>query len=575
MSSTQRAAIFARKSTEDREGLPNIAHQLDSARTWAKEHGYEVVREIVEEDISGALSYLERPGISEMLSQAQDGEFEAVIFTEVDRFARSQKESARILLDASDIGLDIITVETGGALRPFDGFDGVIDFIRGAGAQDERRRTKRRMVRGRIKKMKDGGWPGGPTPYGYALDEDKTLIVDESEAETVRMIFELALRPDLGSVLSVVQTLNDPDSEHHRVNRKLNPFTKTHVAAVLADEIYVGDGRAITMGGTNSKGEDLGVPEETVTIPAPSIIDRETFDTVQRALARRRKRYTVPDPEYHLYALSRRIVHIHPDGEVWGMGGEYPKGRRNERLYRCQASREKDVGCPGCSPPETPAYRRRTSVNASRVESYVIELGIRMIETPEVIEEMVDEAARTRLAIEATATTREGIQEKLESLDEERSRALDQNRKGWLTDSETERALNDIEQRREHLEGELAELDTKVETSDLVNDLARVLVNPDYVPDWASDWEPVQAGTIGPEDERWDRVMAGLKDEVEGRAPDQEPDELSEWARGWARHVVETLDLAVVVDSDGAIYATTEDPRIEGQPTKELSTDPG
>jgi len=557
---TKPAAIFARKSTTDRPGQPNIGAQLEATRAYAGANGFEVVKEFIEEDISGALSYLERPGIVEMLRDARAGLFDTVIFHKVDRFARDQRESARIILDAGDIGLGIVTVETKGELRPFDGFEGVLDTVRMAGAQDERKRSKERLVRGRIQGMRAGKWPGGPTPYSYVLNEDKTLTLDPDEAKTVRLIFDLATAPD-SSVTTVVRDLK----ARELVNRSKRDFSKTHIAEMLRDPMYAGRGRTVTMGGINDKGEDLQVPEETITIPAPGIIDSGTFATVQRRLERRSKRNNY-DTRFHTYALSGRVVHVHEDGSAWSMGGERP----DERLYRCMSAKPGAPGCPGTSPAGTPAYRRRTSVSAVQVERYMLDLGLRMLDSPEVIQEMADDATRTRLALESTQDTREELEKRLAALEGERRETLEQNRKGWLTGDETEKVLDDIGKRRADLEAELAEVGKKVSVEDIADLIRRITVNPDNVPGWF-DYEPPKAGTIAPGDPEWGPIMVGLRDEVRGEHPDVPASELSEWALSWCRHLAESLDLVVVVHPDGTIQATTTDPR-EGRTRTRLST---
>ena len=559
--SPKRAAVFARKSTEDRPGLPNINHQIEVTTRWAEARGYEVVAEFREEDVSGALSYLERPRIVDMLRRAKAGEFEAVVFSEVDRFGRDQREQTRILLDAGDIGLDIITVETDGILDPFGGFEGLVDVVRMAGAQEERRRIKKRMVRGRIEGMKNrNAWPGGPTPYATALTEDKQLVWEESESETVKTLFDLAQLPD-ASILNVHRDA----LKQGLLNRRARPFSKTHIGELLRDSIYATGERPITMGGVNRKGEDLGVPEQTITLAVQGgpLIDQAIFDAVQEQLTARRRRYYRPT-QAHYYPMRKRIVHVHPDGQVYGMGGEFPRsGRRVERLYRCTSKREYGIDCPGMSPPGTGAYRQRTSINAAYAESYILELGLQMIDQPELIQELADDAVRARLALDANAPTREAIERQLAKIDQERKTALEQNRKRFLSDKELTEVMADITERRLAHEHELALLDAPLAVEDLRTEAMQFLVGPDSVPGWWSEHnEPPAPGVIAPGDPGWDAVVAGLRDEVRGEAPDQDPDELSDWARSFVEHLAVTLDLVLVIEDDYTqAKASLTDPR--------------
>jgi site-specific DNA recombinase len=117
-----------------------------------------------------------------------------------------------------------------------------------------------------------GKWTGGTVPLGYGT-KDKKLVINESEAETVRTIFRLYL--ELGSFGKLVAELDRRKIVTKRRNTKIAkyrggiPFTYGPLAYFLKNRIYIGETHH---GGKWFKGEH------------DAILDRPTFDCVQELL---------------------------------------------------------------------------------------------------------------------------------------------------------------------------------------------------------------------------------------------------------------------------------------------------
>ncbi|MFB3151018.1 MAG: recombinase family protein, partial [Alphaproteobacteria bacterium] len=116
---------------------------------------------------------------------------------------------------------------------------------------------------------KKGMWMGGLPPLGYDV-QDKKLVVNPDEAETVRTLFRLYL--ELGTVKNLVE-----ESGHLGLVTKRRirsggqetggqPFTRGHLYQLLTNPIYVGD---VAHKGVTYPGQHLG------------IIERQTFDAVR------------------------------------------------------------------------------------------------------------------------------------------------------------------------------------------------------------------------------------------------------------------------------------------------------
>jgi site-specific DNA recombinase len=127
-----------------------------------------------------------------------------------------------------------------------------------------------------------GMWMGGLPPLGYDLPQDnsRTLIVNEAEAATVRLIFEAYLK--LGSVNALEGWLKTEGlfskSYTSRSGKKSGgvPFNRGALYHLLRNPIYRG---LIRHKGKVHEGQH------------PAILDSALFDEVQATLEAKRRRY--------------------------------------------------------------------------------------------------------------------------------------------------------------------------------------------------------------------------------------------------------------------------------------------
>ncbi len=78
-----KAALYARVSTEDQAKNYSIPSQLEAMRKFASEHSLNVVREFLDEGISGTT--LSRPALDELREQARRKMVDAVVVYDPDR----------------------------------------------------------------------------------------------------------------------------------------------------------------------------------------------------------------------------------------------------------------------------------------------------------------------------------------------------------------------------------------------------------------------------------------------------------------------------------------------------------
>ena len=158
------AVAYLRRSTDRQE--QSIGDQRLEAVRYAEEHGYQVIREYVDDAISGT-SADERPGFQRMIADAARGDFAAVIVWNSDRFSRgdvTETEHYRYLLREANVKVLSVTED----YLARDGIDG--DVLRTVKQFQNRQYSislSQNTLRGQISSVMAESDPGRAAPYGY------------------------------------------------------------------------------------------------------------------------------------------------------------------------------------------------------------------------------------------------------------------------------------------------------------------------------------------------------------------------------------------------------------------------
>lgn len=197
--SAVRCAIYTRKSSE--EGLEQEFNSLDAQREACEAYivsqrhaGWVAVPDMYDDGgLSGGT--MERPALQRLLNDIRSGKVQIVVVYKVDRLTRSLADFAKIVdvLDEHDASFVSVTQQFNtttsmGRLT----LNMLLSF-----AQFEREIAGER-IRDKIAASKAKGmWMGGNVPLGYDV-KDRKLIINQTEANTVRLIFRRYA--ELGSV---------------------------------------------------------------------------------------------------------------------------------------------------------------------------------------------------------------------------------------------------------------------------------------------------------------------------------------------------------------------------------------
>jgi site-specific DNA recombinase len=185
-----RCAVYTRKSSE--HGLEQDFNSLDAQReageAYIKSQAHESWKLIKTHYDDGGLSggTLERPALQLLLTDVQARKIDVVVVYKVDRLTRSLPDFAKLveLFEAHGVSFVSVTQQFNtttsmGRLT----LNVLLSF-----AQFEREVAGERIRDKFAASRRKGMWMGGTIPLGYDV-KDRRLIVNKSEAETVRLIF--------------------------------------------------------------------------------------------------------------------------------------------------------------------------------------------------------------------------------------------------------------------------------------------------------------------------------------------------------------------------------------------------
>ena len=203
-----RCAVYTRKSSEHNLDLEfnSLDAQREACEAYIKSQIHEGWILIADHYDDGGISggSLNRPDLQRLLSDIQAGKVDIVVVYKVDRLTRSLTDFAKLveLFDAHQASFVSITQ----AFNTTTSMGRLTLNILLSFAQFEREVIGER-VRDKIAASKRKGlWMGGNCPLGFKV-QDKKLIIDPDEAETVRFIFQRYLA--LGSAGLLLQELRD------------------------------------------------------------------------------------------------------------------------------------------------------------------------------------------------------------------------------------------------------------------------------------------------------------------------------------------------------------------------------
>lgn len=186
----RKAVFYGRVSTEHEAQLAALENQMQWYEDQAKYHpNWTVLDKYIDEGITGTQAK-KRPAFMQMIEDAKQGDFDLIVTREVCRFARNTVDTLVMTQELKNYGVEVYFVEDN--IWTMDG-DGELRLtIMATLAQEESRKISERVRAGQKISRDNGVLYGSGNIIGYDR-VNGTYVINEDQAETVRMIFDLYL----------------------------------------------------------------------------------------------------------------------------------------------------------------------------------------------------------------------------------------------------------------------------------------------------------------------------------------------------------------------------------------------
>ena len=276
--------IYTRVSTAIQVDGYSLDAQTERLREYADYKDYEIAGEYCDAGKSG-MSIKGRPEFQNMMNDIVSckDDISAVLVFKLSRFGRNAADVLKSMQILEDFDISLICVDD--AIDSSTQGGKLTMAILSAVAEIEHENITVQFMAARMQKISKGGWPGGPAPFGYRISAKK-LVIEETEADLVRTIFDTYLQDGMNTS-STVNVLNEkgilrPDGK---------VITSDFVRGIVRNPIYSG----IIMFNRRSNNPKIKMnPKEVISAKGihEPIITEEVFAQTQSKLENLAKQYS-------------------------------------------------------------------------------------------------------------------------------------------------------------------------------------------------------------------------------------------------------------------------------------------
>ena len=354
--------LYERLSRDDElQGESNsISHQKQMLEEFARRNNLPNPRHFTDDGVSG--TRFDRPGFLAMMEEVEAGRVEAIVIKDMSRLGRDYLKVGQVMEILRQRGVRLIAINDG-----VDSLKGDDDFTPFRNIMNEfYARDTSRKIRSVFKsKGMSGKHLTGTVIYGYLWDEKREhWLVDEEAAEVVRRIFSLTMEGygpyQISKLLSEAKVeipavhLARFDEGVNRTKPVKDPYGwgSSTIVSILKKREYLGHTVNFKTRKHFKDKKSHYVDESEWTIfenTHEAIIDKETFDNVQRVRGNARR---YPDGFGEAYPLTglmycadcggKMYVHRTYNGKrvpqyTCGQYGKYPIGSLCPTQHRIKA----------------------------------------------------------------------------------------------------------------------------------------------------------------------------------------------------------------------------------------------
>ena len=463
--------IYIRVSTAMQVDGYSLEAQKERLIKFAEFQDMEVVREYCDAGKSGK-SITGRPEFQRMLqdvSEERDGVAFILVF-KLSRFGRNAADVLNSLQFIQDYGVNLICVE--------DGIDSSKDSgkltitVLSAVAEIERENILVQTMEGRKQKAREGKWNGGQAPFGYDLDsKNSTLVMNEEEAEIVRIIYDKFVHTDMGAD-AICNYLNQRGYTKKKVRgHELNYFARGLIMKILDNPVYTGKiayGKNVTEKVKGTRDEYRRVKTDDYLLADglhEAIVDEEMWEAAREKRKRTGVRFVKTHSLEHEHILTGLIRCPLCGG---GMSGTVQR-RQNKKTgeykdtfyYRCHHRKKVDGKI--CD------YKPMLNQKVFNAE---VEEFIRYMVAGDEFRKFVQEKLEEKVDVSALETEREQLQKQLKQVQGSKLKLIQMLDRLDTGDKHYTRKYQDMQDRLDNLydrisgfENEIADVEEKIKAA--------------------------------------------------------------------------------------------------------------
>lgn len=334
-----RVTYYARVSTDKDEQINSLQNQISYYSDFIKGNSnWTYVEGYIDEGISGT-SVNKRDSFLKMIDDAKLGKFDFIITKEISRFSRNTLDSIKYTQELLRNGVGVFFQSDNiNTLLP----DSELRLtIMSSIAQDEVRKISERVKFGFKRAIENGVVLGNNKIWGYKKDNGK-LVIDEEQAEVVRLIFELYAIDNMG-----IRAISTELSARGYLNTEGNPFSFSTVRNILVNPKYKGYycGRKTQKYDYRNKDRKVFDEKDWVMYKdeedVPPIVSEELWEKANKILAKRSKNLK---GDGHVsynnkYTYSSKIICSKHKCSYQRKLYRYPSG--DKELWQCKEYLEK------------------------------------------------------------------------------------------------------------------------------------------------------------------------------------------------------------------------------------------
>ena len=309
----------------------SIDAQIRAIEEYCERNNIQIVKTFVDRARSATSD--KRPEFQEMIKYCEEDTtgVSMVIVHKLDRFSRDKYDSVKYKQRLKMKGISVVSVTEKLDNSPESVIEGMAQYYSA--------NLAREVAKGQRENALKGLHNGGDAPLGYDVAFDKTYLVNEEEAQAVKIIFDMYVNGY--SYSNIIDKINDLGYRTKRGNK----FGKNSLHGILSNEKYTGlyVFNKTQRKGINGKrnGHKQKSEDEIIKVEGgiPQIIDKEVFLQAQEMMQKRKKA-----PGSHKATTLYLLTGIIRCGECGhAMQGNKRKDKYNNDYisYRCGCRKQK------------------------------------------------------------------------------------------------------------------------------------------------------------------------------------------------------------------------------------------